>query len=194
MNLSEIRDLIRAEAGIQGLDEYTTLIDAILNQELQQITGKSKYEELRTNFTFTSIADGMYEFDLPEDFQLFADLYFFQNGDDPELGRSLVAGIRGRSAVNIAGYPTYYVIMGRKLQVYPYTDFYLDDYLKLAYYKKPVLVNDTDEFPVPSLEKSVQQAVMARMLRQVDTKRSQMAKADANEAYLASRAENAANV
>lgn len=192
MNLSEIRDLIRAEAGLAGLEEYTTLIDALINQELQQITSKSKYEELRTSETFTSVANETYEYDLPTDFQLFADLYFRDNSNDlPD--RPLVAGIRGRTLADSEGAPKYYVIVGRKLQVYPYTLFYTDDQLVLAYYKRPVLIQDNDEFPIPSLEKSVQQLVMARMLRQIDTKRAQMAKAEGNEAWLTSRAENAAN-
>jgi len=192
MNLSEIRDLIRAEAGIAGLDEYTTLIDSMINQELQEITAKSKYEVLRTSVTFTSVADETYEFDLPEDFQLVADVYFRESANDlPD--RLLVAGIRGRTLADPEGAPRNYVIVGDKFQVYPYTRFYTDDAVILSYYKRPVLAADTDEFPIPSIEKAVQQLTMARMLRMVDTKRAQMAKAAGDESWRTSRAEHGAN-
>lgn len=191
MVLAEIRDLIRAEANLQGLDEYTVLIDSILNQELQQMTGKSKYTELLDSDTLTSTGDGMHLFSLPADFQLFGDLQYFQSGELQSI--PLGQGIRNQYQAHIEGYPQYYAIVGTQLQIYPYSSFYLGDYLILGYYKKPQLVLDSDVFPVSSLEKAVIQATMGRMLRMVDTKRAQMATADADKAWIESRAINVAN-
>jgi hypothetical protein len=193
MNLAELRDLIRAEAGLQGLDEYTTLIDAILNQELQATTGKAKYEELRTQAVLTATGDGQNLFDLPDDFQLLASANFHRSGDDPLQGYDLASGRATGYQTNVDGDPRYYHIFGKKLRVYPFTGLYLNDYLNLDYYKRPVLTLDDDEFPIPSLEKSIQQLVMARLLRQVDSKRAQMAKAEGNQGFLESRSEHAAN-
>lgn len=193
MNLAEIRDMIRAEAGLQGLDEYTALIDAILNQELQATTGKAKYQELLTSATLTSLADGQSLYTLPSDFQLLASANFHQSGDDPEFGYDLAQGRATGWKTSINGYPRYYSIVAGTIRFYPYTDFYLNDYVTLEYYKRPVLILDTDEFPIPSLEKTIQQLVMARLLRQIDSKKAQMAKAEGNLAFMESRAEHAAN-
>jgi hypothetical protein len=193
MNLAELRDLIRAEAGLQGLDEYTSLIDAILNQELQATTGKAKYEELRTSVVLTATGDGQNSFDLPNDFQLLASADFHRSGDDPAHGYDLAQGKQTGYQTSIDGAPRFYSILGRSLRVYPFTGLYLGDYINFDYYKRPVLVLDADEFPIPSLEKSIQQLVMARLLRQVDTKKAQMAKMEGNQGFIESRAEHAAN-
>lgn len=191
MLLAEIRDLIRAEANLQGLNEYSTLIDSILNQELQQMTGKSKYEELRDTTTLTSTEDGTSTFDLPADFQLFASAIFYREGETS--GYELSQGVKFEWEVKANGCPLYYVRYGQKLVAYPYTNFFNGDFITLGYYKKPFLQLDTDVFLVESLEKAVIQATMGRMLRMVDTKRAQMATADADKAWMESRAQNAAN-
>ena len=193
MNLAEIRDMIRAEAGLNGLDEYTALIDAILNQELQATTGKAKYQELRTSVTLTATADGLNLYDLPADFQLLASANFHRMGDDPEHGHDLAQGLQTGWQTQIDGWPRHYAISAGKIRFYPFTGIYLNDYVILEYFRRPVLLLDSDAFPVPSLEKTVQQLVMARLLRQIDSKRAQMAKMEGNQGFMESRAEHAAN-
>lgn len=194
MNLSELRDLIRAEASIGGFEEYTNLIDFQVNQELQRFTGKSKYEELRTSTTFTVSTAESHLFALPDDYQLFDSLLFTPANVSLPFGPvTLSRGIVGRFSLNSSGAPLYWARYGAQLQVYPYTDVAINDTLFLSYYKKVTLTLDTDEFPVPSLEKAVQQAVMARLVRMKDSRKAQQFKAEAQEAYLDSRAQNAGN-
>lgn len=189
MNLAEMRDLVRAEANLQGLNEYTVLIDSIINQELQELTQKSNYDVLRETVVFTASVDGENSFDLPDDFQRISTLDYLPTGNTPPCGYSLSRGTKDNYLTNTQGYPKYFVTLQRKLQIYPYTSFFINDTLSLAYYKKPVLVLDTDEFPVDSLIKSVQQLTMGRLLRMIDTKRAQMATADGGKAWLSSRSD-----
>lgn len=195
MNLSELRDLVRAEATIGGLRQYDTMIDAIINQELFSMTGKSKYEELREDILFTSPVDATYQFDLPSDFQLIGSIVYKRPLTD--IGYSSIL-----SPANIQknlwekyqyGNPLYYKRVGPQLWVYPYTEFYAGDTIDLVYYKKPLLVLDEDELPVPQLEKALIQAVIGRMLMMTDSKRAQVALVQANRAWQDVRAQNAGN-
>lgn len=195
MNLSELRDLIRAEATIGGLRQYDTMIDAIVNQELFSMTGKSKYEELREDETFTSVADNTYQFDLPSDFQLIGSIVYKRPLTDPNFSSILSpANIQKNQWEQYSyGRPLYYKKVGMQLWVYPYSEFYSGDTLDFAYYKKPLLVMDSDEMPVPNLEKALIQAVIGRMLMMTDSKRAQVALVQANRAWQDVRAHNAGN-
>lgn len=196
MNLGELRNLIRAEAGIQGLDEYSALIDAILSQELRAATGKGNFEELRSDVTtIVTTADAQHDFTLPVDFQTLACANFMANSQSNSY--PLYSGRAAEFNRSQNGSPRFFIIQGtdgaKKLRLYPFSSVVIGDSLVFEYYKLPNLTLDTDIFPVPSLEKSIQQAVMARLLRQVDTKRAQMAKAEANQGFSEARAENAGN-
>lgn len=191
MKLAEIRDLVRAEAGLHGLNEYTSLIDAIINQELQELTQKSNYDILRTVVTYTAPADATSLFSLPADYQRIDTIDYLPDPNSPSVncGYTLSRGKKNRYLTQINGYPQYYAIDGAQLQIYPYTSFFINDTLTLAYYKKPVMILDDDEFPVPVLEKAVQQLAMGRLLRMVDTKRAQMATFDGGKAWMSSRSD-----
>lgn len=188
LNLSELRDLIRAEAQIAGIEEKSTLIDSLINEELQSFTGKSKYEELLTSTPLVATNLGQNVFDLPVDYQLFSSVVWTQNVPDP-CPLPLSRGLRTQSQTYSRGTPMYYVLAAGKMNVYPWLDATIGDIYTLWYYKLPELILDTDIFPVRSLERAVRSAVMARMLRFVDSKLSNMAKSDSIEAYRNSRSE-----
>lgn len=193
MNLSELRDLIRSEADIQGLSEYTNLIDQLINMELQRQTGKAKYNELLVEELFTATADEEFTFDLPADYQLLNKLTFapaetsrwYANPYDLDKGHP--TGYRSTTE----GSPQFFSRVGSTIKVYPYTGIYINDTLILSYYKKPELLLDDDLFPVESLINVVQQYVMARMLRLRNTKASVLVAKDADRAFFDSRAEAA---
>lgn len=193
MNLSEIRDLIRAEGKIQGYTESNALIDSIINQELLSLTGKSKYGELFTSAQFSPTDPEQNAFLLPTDFQLFESLTYNELGDPNCKTISLTKGRQGRHLSYTQGYPNYFFIAKPTFVVYPFSNVLAPDVLTLAYYRSATLVLDTDEVPVASLEKALIGATMSRMLRLVDTKAAQLSKLDANEAYRDSRAQDAAN-
>lgn len=191
MKLAELRDLIRAEAGLNGLNEYTALIDNIILQELREITQKSNYPILFTSFVYTNAVEATSEFALPVDFQRLSSLDYAPDPFSQSVirGYQLSRGTKNGYLTNTNGYPYYYSINGLNLQIYPYTNFFVGDTLTLSYYSLPSLSLDDDEFPVPSVEKAVQQLAMGRLLRMVDTKRAQMATADGGKAWLASRSD-----
>ncbi len=195
MNLSEIRDLIRAEANIEGIGEYSTLIDALINEELQRVTGTAHFAELLTETTLSVAANEQYEFDLPADFQLLDRIIYVPS----EASRAfsgpfpLDRGFPRGWLTNTNGRPQFYSRFGSKLRIYPYTESYLNDELSLSYYKKVTLSADTDEFPVDSLLPVVRQYVMGRLLAMTDSKKAMLARQNANTAYIGSRAENAGN-
>jgi len=192
MNLSEIRDLIRAEANIQGLGEYTNLIDNLINNELQRITGKSKYTELLEEETYTLAAAEEFEFTLPADFQLFNEVRYSPETVNPPWAVPYPL-TQGKETLFISeGYKTqYWFRKGNVFQVYPYSELVIGDQFILSYYKRPELLADADIFPVASLANVVQLYVMARMMRLRDTKASLLMKAEADQAYKDSRSEAA---
>lgn len=191
MVLAEIRDLIRGESNIQGLKEYGTIIDAAINQELSRMTGKSRYEDLRTSTIFTVVSTEEYAFPLPVDYQHLISVSYtaYNSNCTYQLGKGLASQVE----LNRWGRPRYFARYASQLFVYPYPDIDVNDIFQLDYYKKVILVNDADEFPVISLEQAVIQAVMARMIAMTDTSKAQFAKQLAEEAYKDSRAENAGN-
>lgn len=193
MNLSEIRDLIRAEAGIPGIFEFDSLIDTIINQELRELTGKSKYQEMRRSAQITYTNDRLHEFPLPEDFQLMDKINYWHDGDEEGDVLELSKGRSSQWMSLTMGTPLYYERVGTNLQIYPYSDATVNDTLTISYYGFTVLTLDTDEFPVLSLEKAAIQFAMARFLRATDTKRAQMAAAEGEKAWRDSRVEDAAN-
>jgi hypothetical protein len=193
MNLAEIRDLVRAEANIGGLQEYQTLIDFIINQELLSMTGKSRYDELREEVTFTSSVDATYQFNLPSDFQLIESVTYKRPSSDPDFTVNLSKGTKNLWKTQTIGFPQYFKRISGQLIVYPYTDFLAQETLDLVYFKKQILIQDTDELLVTALEKPLIQFTMARMLRMTDTKRAQFAQAAGEEAWKAVRVENAGN-
>lgn len=193
LHLSELRDLVRAEAGISGLQEYETLIDSIINQELQTLTGKAKYSELEMVIVFTSSVGGAFQFDLPADFQLMGSVNYQRLTSDPNFNCVLSPGSKDLWLTQLMGYPQYYRRVGSQIWMYPYTNILSGETFSLTYYKRPVLTLDSDIVPVPSLEKVLQQLVMGRMLRMTDTKRAQMATADGKQTWLETRAQDANN-
>lgn len=193
LHLSELRDLVRAEVGISGLQEYETLIDSIINQELQTLTGKAKYCELEMVMVFTSSIDGMFQFDLPADFQLMGSIDYKRPISDPDFNCVLSPGSKDLWLTKLMGYPQYFRRVGSQIWMYPYTNILSGETFSLTYYKKPSLVLDSDVVPVPSLEKVIQQLAMGRMLRMTDTKRAQMATADGKQTWLETRAQDANN-
>lgn len=193
IHLSEMRDLIRGEANIQGLKEYGTLIDSIINQELQALTGKAKYEELSTIQVFSLSVDGQGQFTLPVDFQLMGNVNYTRPNEDPDFSCNLSPGSKSNYLTHLMGWPQYYRRVGSQLLIYPYTDTLLGEVITLQYYKKPILSLDADLLPVESLEKTLIQLAMGRMLRMTDTKRAQMATADGKQTWLETRAQDANN-
>lgn len=194
MNLSELRDLIRAEANINGLDEYSNLIDNLINQELQRLSGKSKYTELLFSVGYAATVLEEHSFDLPSDYQLFDYLAFTRYNDpDPQHIVVLDKGISQGLFSRPNGTPQFYIRGSATFTIYPYTEIVIGDSLLLSYYKRPELLDDDDLFPVPSLESVVQLYVIARMWRMKDTARSREAFAAADRAYRDSRSEYAGN-
>lgn len=200
MNLNELRDLIRAEANLEGLNEYQNLIDNLINQELQRLTGLAKYSDLLTDFVFTQVAVNNFSFNLPADFQLFSSITYtpYLTTTTLLLGSAsppftLSPGLDRGWERRPMGIPKFFMKIGRTFKVYPYTDFALNDTLTLSYYKRPELNLDTDIFPVESLIPAVQQFVMGRLLRMRDTRKSQVITAEANKAFISSRGEYGGN-
>jgi hypothetical protein len=194
MVLAELRDLIRAEAMIQGIREYQNLIDWLINQELTKLTGKHKYSDLITSYIFTASVDQTSSFSLPSDYQLLENMMYLPNPDiNPQWtnAKQLVKGIYSTFLQNFQGYPNFYVIQGQTIFVYPYTAFNTGDQINLSYYKRPQLLNDSDVIPVPALENVLQLFVMARMWFMKDTAKGQVMRGMANEALIAARAEYA---
>lgn len=191
MNLSELRDLVRAEAGIEGDDIYQVLIDAIINQEYNRISGKSKYNELHDEVTFTATAVEEFEFTLPDDYQLFDTLTYLAASDTIEHTCVLSKGTNPRAGIQWSGSPKFWYRNGSILKVYPYTDVSIGDTLILGYYKKQILVDDADELLVPMLEKTILLSSIARLAAMKDTRKGQVIAQNANVAYLETRSENA---
>lgn len=200
MNLNELRDLIRAEANLEGLNEYQNLIDNLINQEFQRLTGLAKYSDLLKDFVFTQVVVNNFSFDLPDDFQLFSSITYTPYLTSPTLllgsafgPYTLAPGLNRAWEWRTIGVPRFFRKVGRTFKVYPYTDFTLNDTLTLSYYKRPELSLDTDIFPVESLIPAVQQFVMGRLLRMRDTRKSQVITAEANKAFISSRGEYGGN-
>lgn len=191
MYLSEIRDYIRVEAEIQGIGEYSVLIDDMINDELRQYTGKSKYFEMQESQTFTIVEPVVNAFSLPVDFQMFDTVTWVRPWDANFTPLELTQG-KGK-IIPAEGRPEYYRRQGSQFFVYPYLGLCLNDLIVLGYYKFATLQLETDIFPVPSLEKAVKQKVISRLLMKTSTQRAQFAKMEAKEAYQDSRNENAGN-
>lgn len=171
MNLSELRDLIRAETDIQGLREYQNLIDNLVVQELRRLTGKSKYTELSEDYVFTSSVVNTFSFSLPSDFQLFGSLIYQPNTAVNNFcgNRPLAKGFQDGYLTRINGFPQFYARKANTLFFYPYNSMSIGDSMLLSYYKRPDLMLDTDEFPVESLIPAVSTFVMSRMMMMKDT-------------------------
>ena len=187
MNLSELRDIIRSEADIQGLREYQNLIDNLINQEMQRFTAKGKFPELIEEFSFSFVDDMTSKLEIPVDFQSLQSLTYYPQ--TVEQGIPLGGGTSFGFYQNFGGSPKFYTRIGNSFYVYPYSNTLIGDSLKLTYYKKPEMLLDTDELQVPILETAIVQAVMGRMLSKVDTNRAQLAKAEANRAFIDARAQ-----
>ncbi len=187
MNLSELRDIVRSEANIQGLRENQNLIDNHINQEFQRFTGRSKYPELltSTNITLTAAQQSI---NLPANFQLLEGLVYqkYQCTHGIQLGKGL--SLSFQTGQN--GTPKYYSRFGQSFNLFPSVDVQAGDTLILSYYKKPELLVDADELQVPSLETAIIQAAISRILRMTDSKRSVMARQEAERAFVNTRAES----
>ena len=191
MFLSEIRDYIRVEGEIKGIGEYSVLIDYLINTELRQYTGKAKFNEMQvpSPVVFTISDPTVNSFTLPSDFQLF-DFVVWARPDDTNITPLNLTPGRGISFGH--GIPEYYRSQGANFFVYPFSDLCLNDTITLGYYKTVILQNETDEFPVPSLEKAVIQKVISR-LPTISTAKQQSCLAEAKQAFLDARAEYAGN-
>lgn len=187
MTLSELRDLIRVEAEIPGTEIIGTTLDALINQALYAITGKSPFSEMRTEENFTITTDDEHTFTLPEDFQHFDKVIYAPPTTSPSFcspARTLFVGNSGGLQKRIFGSPTYYLRAGNELIVYPYTGgIYVNDVFVLSYYKFMALVNDDDIFPIISLIPVVTQMVLERIMRTSSTKQSIVAGAGAMKSF-----------
>lgn len=193
MNLDEIRDLIRAEAGIEGDNTYQNLLDAVINQELSALTGKSKYRELLDWAPYTIATTAEHLFDLPTNYQLFNSLSFQKSDAETDDFTILQKGKAPRSGLKWSGNPVYFYFSASQINVYPFSSIEANDGLVLSYYAKNVLVEDDDELLVPSLERPLILACVARMTKMKDTRKGQVIANDAQQAWLETRTENAGN-
>lgn len=201
MNLSEIRDNIRAECDIKGLREYQTLIDWMVNQELIRMTGKAKYADLWTQVITTAATPAVYTFPLPSDYLLFESLIYQQQplsantlGQWPlaqgfQNGWIVAGGVQGWNTT--WGYPRYYARAAGNMTVYPYQGVQIGDNFILSYYKKVIISLDTDEIPVPSLELPIQLQVIGRLQKMTDTAKASVSLRLAESARVDTRAREA---
>ncbi len=185
MKLGELRDLIRAEANIEGVREYQNLIDNIINQELQRMTGLAKFPELQTSVN-TTLTVGQSILDLPNDFQQLATLFYTKLGDtkakELELSKCIYS-VDDRFLT-----PRYYTRVSTGYTLFPYAGISAGDTTLLVYYYKPELLLDTDELQIPALETAIIQFTMGRMLRMKDTRKAQFATSEGNKAFMQARA------
>lgn len=188
MVLAEIRDLIRAEAQVEGDVTYQVLLDNMINQELLALTGKGRYRELQEESTYTISTNEQHEFTLPTDFQLLENLTY-ERDDDLYPIKTLSIGKEPRVSLNLRGTASYYYRRANKILVYPYQEIVIGDIFTLFYYKKHTLTDDDDELLVESLARPLILSCSARILRLKDTRGAMILKSDANQAFRDSRAQ-----
>lgn len=190
MNLSELKDAIRVEAGITGPDSYTATIERLINTSYKNYTGLNKYRELSWSVSLSISSPAMNEFALPVDFQLFDDLLY----NDRSLNLFDSSSKRQSKARRVlVDVPARYAeIVGTSLFVLPGAQIITSDTLLFKYYRFFELLIDDDEHPVTGLEDVVINAVVSRMLYIMDSKRATAAMQLETKAFMKFRAERAA--
>lgn len=188
MNLSELRDVIRVEAGIKDPEAYTATLDRLINTTFRKYTGMNKYPELRMDNILVIPASEQTEYALPEDFQHFGGLFYNDKsinlyGQTQNPSRS--HGVLSDTAVRYAE------IVGTSLFILPGQRIITTDTLILKYYGYVDLTEETDEHPLRAMEDVVINAVSARMLFITESARAKGAMQLERDAYNKLRAEYA---
>lgn len=201
MTRLQTRDKIRVEAGIPGDDIFDYLINAYLDEQLQEFTALRRYPECSVlGQSLTWMVDGAGSIPyalLPTDLQhLDVDNIRFYDGNFQNLlrpwSRVFVNQTNGdpfqwRRTTHQDLASAYFQVLQISPAdniIYPSNSIYID------YWRKLTWINDTVAFPIPRLEVATALKVVERIANLQTTGLAQRAANLAMQHYTAARAQN----
>lgn len=190
MTLKRMRDMIRVDCRIKGISTMVGLIDHHINQSLRDVTSLAKYMEfLVVDANIATVAADNPTFLLPTDIQHLEDRSIRYSTTNSADSFEYLAKFNANIAKGLStGTPQYYYRQAGNLVLYPKSTL-AGSGIFLTYYRYPTtLLNDTDVFPLPQMEKTVMHDVVAIMARATNTKLATLANRDKRDAYSAGRA------
>jgi hypothetical protein len=185
MVVSQLLDSIKREVKLSGTGELDATILEIVNEETVKYAAKNRYAQFFVKDDQLLLEAGTSAVDLPVDLQHFLrdTVRYFTADEDTSEGRELKLYDKRRSQQG--GLPVQYVRQSSQLLLTPYDEISSGDYLLIDYYAYPASLGLDDIFPLPNLENTIRQEVMARCCVFTDIKRFPMYKAQAKDAYIA---------
>ena len=186
MIVSQLLDSIKREVKLSGTGELDATILEMINEELVKYAAKNQYAKFFVKDEQLLLNTATSEVDLPSTLQHFLRdtiRYYTADEDTEDGGRQLNLYDRRRSLQG--GLPVQYIRQGSQLLLTPSDEISSGDFLLIDYYEYPPDLSLTDIFPLPDLENTIRQEVMARCSVFTDIKRYPMYKAQAKDAYIA---------
>lgn len=192
-----MRDEVRALAEVTGPTSMTGLINNIIQESLDALTGLARYDECYVPATILTVdADGIVS--LPTDLQHFDEKEMFYRIDNQtDIGNRYRLKSYARVRSTEIGRPAQFRFYGtgtsgaiiRKMLITPIVDIdATDDRIEMNYWRKLTFATDGTEVPILKLAETIILKTAARVAKQSNTKLSQKLSAQARDAYTAARA------
>lgn len=192
-----MRDVIRAHAEIEGATSMTGLINTVIEQALDAITGLARYEECyRIETVLLIAANGVVT--PPTDLQHWDEkmIYFLINGS-VDLGDKYrlhpFTRMRNTTFGRASQFQLYGIGSGssalRRIKITPFVDIDTAlDRLMINYWGNLGWGSDITEFPIPRLEEVVILRTAARVCKGTNSRLASKLTSMASDAYIALRA------
>jgi hypothetical protein len=194
----QMRDEIRRHAEIAGATEDIGLINNVIQEVLDDLTGLAKYDELyQVDQILAIAANGLVTF--PSAMQHFDDrqVYFLVDGS-VDIGNKYLLHPFTRSRVTSFGPASQFRLIGTigtpvvlKMQVTPYDDISTaDDRVMVNYWAKLTWNLDDTTFPFPKMQEALILKVASRICRKDNSRLAAKLAAEGRDAYVALRAQS----
>lgn len=140
MTLGQLRDQIRFEAKIPGIETMDGFIESVIQEEARSITALIKYDELFVSDEELTLTAALATIALPTDLQHLdaSNVRFVQDNDT--LHQTTLR-VRRNFRIENDGSPYYFTRTGTSLNLFPYSDITATDKIRINYWRYPVTLS-----------------------------------------------------
>lgn len=168
MILGQLRDLIRAEAGLQDIDAFQVWIDQTIQSELNNLTAIMRYPEQRREATINLTA-ATQTVTIPDAQHIDKEQIYFVPDGDLEIAYRLDTD-RDNMLVDVGRVQTIIRTAPTEFSLFPFNEITSTDQIHFIYWAYPTLTDDQSVIPINALVNTLKDRVISRAVLHSNSK------------------------